>query len=279
MLQPGSLKDKVAVVTGASRGIGKAIALQFADLGADLALVARTETSTLEAPGTIHEAAQQVLEAGGRAVGFQADLLQGDDLRALPERVLEAFGRVDILVNNAAYMADDMYDSFFDMTPDSFRRQFELNVSVPFALMKAFVPAMIERGGGVVLHVTAPFHSTAASNLDLPLPGQGGVGSAYGSSKAALNCMTDMLARELRDRHIAVIALSPGFVATERAVGVVGERFGFDVAYAISMSVPARAAAYLVSQPDPMTWTGRVIEASELVAAVGLGDSGAEPGH
>ena len=262
------LEGKVALVTGSSRGIGKAVALELASLGADLAITARTDSAVAGSLGSLEEAARQVESLGRRAQRIQADLLDPADVHRLADEVLDAFGGVDILVNNAAYLADDMYATFWDMTEASWRAQIELNVNVPFVLSKRLIPKMVERGGGLVINMTTFAHAEVPIDPEspgsYPLPGQGGVGAAYGASKMALNGMTNALAHELYAFNVALLTINPGFTATENAV-LIAERFDFDISMANPMTVPARAVGYLATCDDPMRYSGTRLSAEDLV--------------
>ena len=254
------LEGKVAVVTGASRGIGRAIALELARAGADIVATARTESPRGDLPGTIHQTAEDVRGMGRRALPYRADLTQAKDIDALAATTLETFGKVDILVNNAAYTSKAIFASFWDMTPESWGRQMALNLNAPFLLCKAFAPAMREQGGGMIVNIT----SGAAHTDSGAMPGEGGEGPAYPASKAALDRLTLALAKELRPHGIAIIGVDPGFTLTETAE-MLAETRGYVVADANPMAFPASTVAYLAACPNPMWYTGKIIVSAEFV--------------
>ncbi len=181
------LDGKVAVVSGASRGIGALTAVLLAKEGADVVVTARTDRERADLPGSIAKTAEEVRRLGRRALPVKADLTREEEIDAVVAQTIDAFGRVDILVNDAALTRDQMFDAFLPMIRQSWRDQIALNLTAPFLLCKAFVPHMIARGGGLIVNVT----SAAAWNEGAALPGIGGApGVAYAVSKAGLNRMT-----------------------------------------------------------------------------------------
>ena len=238
MSQETPLAGKTALVTGSSRGIGKAIALGLARLGADVAVAARTVERKEWIPGTIGETVEEIEALGRKALAVQADLSRREDVENLVERTLEAFGRVDVLVNNAAFLGKAAYHRAWDLSLRSWGLQMEVNVTVPFALTSALAPQMRERGGGMVLNVTSGSADTDSSGL------------AYGVTKAALNRLTSGMALDYRDDNIVVVALDPGFTRTEIAE-VAASGVGMDASDAHPVAVPAKAAAYFGDVPQP----------------------------
>ena len=254
------LSGKTALVTGSSRGIGKAIAVELAGLGADIVVTARTVTRRDDLPGTIQETVRLVEESGRRSVAIKADLTVDIDIDALAEQAIEAFGGIDILVNNAAAIDEQMFTSFWDTTAESLKHQVQLNLIAPWLLIKALAPGMRKRDGGIIVNITTGDPAAVSTNL----PGKGATGAAYPASKAALDRMTRDVANEFRADKIALFAVGPGFTLTENCeqLGPIG---GFDTVYAHSMDVPAKAVGYLCSCPDPMWYTGKIIFAADFV--------------
>ena len=268
MAEGRELVGRVAVVTGASRGIGRRVAVRLAERGAQVAVAARTTTKQPDNLGGLDETVRLVADAGGKAFPFDVDLSRIGAAEHLVDRVRRQLGEVDILVNVVARVDDPMYLPFEGMTVEEFRSQFELNLFAQYALMRGFRAGMVERGGGRVINFT----SRSAQPRDAgtaPMPGRGGTGVAYDASKAAVNRMTNALANELRPQNIAVIALDPGSTTTENRLQV-ADRFGFSPEGTHDADLPARAAAYLAYCSDPMAYTGRVIVSRELVEAQGL---------
>lgn len=186
------LNGKVAVVTGAGRGIGKSIALAFANAGADLAICARNESE-------IEAISEEINRLGQRSFFMSVDLGNPSEVRSFSERVLSEFNYIDILVNNAgAYLERGM---FVDSDPELWWRTIEVNVRGPYLLTRFFVEKM--RRGGKIINLTSGKGYSAGSNS-----------SAYHVSKAALNMMTNGLANELWSQEIEVNSLVPGPTAT-----------------------------------------------------------------
>jgi NAD(P)-dependent dehydrogenase (short-subunit alcohol dehydrogenase family) len=259
-----SLQGRVAVVTGASRGIGRATAVELGELGARVVVTARTSDPRDDVPGTISETVQAIEAVGGRALAVKADLLVPTDIDRLARETLSSFGSVDILVNNAAYIDDAMFETLWEMSVDDWRKTMELNVNAIFALTKAFAPQMRERGHGLIINVSSQAGSRPPQGAPIPLPRQGGVGAAYPTSKAAVDQMTSYLGNELREVGVSMIGIDPGFVRTERAE-ILTSGTGFDLSAAQPMTVPAKAIGWLATHDDPLAYAGQLVVAREIV--------------
>lgn len=205
----GKLDGKVAVVTGASRGIGQAIAELFASEGARVVCAARTiaEGDHKMLEGSLNRTVENIKAAGGEATMVQANVSEEDECVRLIDTAKETFGPVDVLVNNAAL---NYYIPIVDYPTSRWVRSFAVNVHGPFILSKLVLPDMMERGGGAIVNIS----SGAAIG-----PGRGPYedqtargGTMYGASKAALERMTQGLAQEVSAHNIAVTALSPSQV-------------------------------------------------------------------
>jgi len=187
------LKDRVAIVTGAGRGIGRAVALAFCREGAAVALAART-ASELEA------VAAQINSQAGRALAVPTDVIREESVAALVEKVLAEFKRVDILVTAAGVAA---FAPLVDTKPEDWDRMMAVNVRGVFLACRAVLPAMMKERRGTIINIV----SVAAKRA---IPG----GAAYAASKHAVLGLTQVLAEEMRPHGVRVGALSPGAVDT-----------------------------------------------------------------
>ena len=279
----GRLDGRTAIVTGASRGLGRAIAGALAAEGAAVAVAARTEAVWNDKlPGTIGETVAEIEAAGGRAVAIRADLTDRDDLPRLVEQTRAAFGPVTLLVNNAAFTAPgrppapgaqvpktsgkpaDTQSAQADWPPfvgtpvHAFKRHFEIAVFAAYELMQLVVPDMIVAGGGAIVNI-----SSIASRI----PGigpyrdvSGGILPGYGGSKAALEHLTESAAYELQRRNISVNALSPS--QPMMTPGLSYYRTDFDD---VGSETDFAEAVVRLALVDPDQVTGRTIGHREVL--------------
>ena len=205
----GTLKDKVAIVTGASRGIGAAIAARLAQEGARVVATARTaEDGESRLSGTLTETIERINKAGGEARFVKADLAHVEDRERLVETTVAAYGPVDILVNNAAVT---FFIPVVDFPEKRLKLMFEVQVFAPFHLSQLVLPSMKERHTGWIVNIS----SGAAFHPKQPYQAQGGRGgTVYGMCKAALERFTTGLAAEVNGDGVAVNVVSPGLVET-----------------------------------------------------------------
>jgi NAD(P)-dependent dehydrogenase (short-subunit alcohol dehydrogenase family) len=195
----GALQQQIAIVTGAGRGIGRAIAIRLAKMGATVVLVARDA-------GRIDDLCREIEAAGGSAESAVCDLLQAEAIAALGERVRTEHGRCDILVNNAAIGS---YGTPLHETPlEEWARLIDTNLRGPYLTIRAFAPLMIAAKRGHIVNIS----SLAGKN---PLPN----GAAYSASKWGLNGLTYSVAEELRGFGIRVSVVAPGSVNTDFGPG------------------------------------------------------------
>lgn len=189
------LAGRVAIVTGASRGIGRAVARGLAHEGCAVVLAAKSERVKPNLPGTIHEAAGEIEAAGGTALALRTDVRKFEDLEALVAATLQRFGRIDIVINNAGAL---WWTDVLDTPLPRFDLVMEVNVRAAFGLTRLALPHLIESGGGHVLVYSPPVDLEA-------LPGRVG----YLISKFGMTMLAHGLAEEVRDRHVSVNALWP----------------------------------------------------------------------
>lgn len=194
-------KDRVALVTGAGRGIGKAIAEKFATCGLTVICVSRSETCK--------KVATQILENGGKAVAFPVDVADKVAVRDATEKIIEAHGNVDILVNNAGITRDNLV---VKMTEEDFDAVLKTNLSSGFYWSKALLRPMTKKRWGRIINIS--------SVIGL----MGNIGQAnYAAAKAGIHGLTKSLAKELAKRKITVNAIAPGFITTDMTRGLEDE--------------------------------------------------------
>jgi 3-oxoacyl-[acyl-carrier protein] reductase len=259
------LRDKVVLITGASRGIGKQLCLRFAQEGASIVLGARTvEPSESPFPGTIHETAAEIRALGARALAVRCDLAIRADVERLCRSAIDEFGRVDILINNAAYFGPGHYDPFLSLTADQWETMIAVDLNAPVLACRLLLPAMIERGSGLIICMTS-----VAATHDVAPGGRGGISPGYPTAKAGLNRFVRALAVEIKEHPIPVIAVEPGFTMTERT-GIIFPRNNMDFSRAHPMEVPVNAVAHLCTCAEPMKYSGQVIIAADFAREHGL---------
>lgn len=193
-----SLKGKVALITGGSRGIGRAIALTFADAGADVVVSSRNRR-----PPELEKVAEEIRAKGGRALAIPAHVGKKEDVQNLVQKTLGEFGRIDILVNNAG--ANPVLSSMVDLEEAAFEKVMEVNLKGALLMSQAVAQEMIKQGGGRIINISS------ISGLRARADGTG----AYCISKAGVNMLTQVMARELADHNILVNAIAPGSIKTE----------------------------------------------------------------
>ena len=268
-----------AFVTGASRGIGKAIAVELANAGYDVAITSRTinegesreHSSTLQRsdtsplPGSLATTAALVRATGQRCLALPADLLDHPTLVSAADSVLAEWGSVDVLVNNGRYIGPGHMDLILDTPVRILRDHLEANILAGVVLIKALVPRMIERGGGTVINLTsgAAYHDPPAA------AGKGGWGLGYAASKGAFHRVAGILALETGDLGIRAFNVQPGFIATERIQQDMGS-FGFDASSGAPAEVVGKVCVWLLESPEAESLNGQNIEAQELCSDLGL---------
>jgi citronellol/citronellal dehydrogenase len=258
----GPLKGKVALVTGASRGIGAAIAARLAMEGAKVAITARTESDgESRLPGTLRETVERIERAGGRAHPIKADLAQSAERQRLVEEAVAALGPIDILISNAAIT---YFAPVADFTDKRFGLMIEVQVHAPFHLAQLVVPSMRERGAGWIVNISSP------AGLHPQQPYRRGAigGTVYGMCKAALERFSTGLASEVYEDGIAVNAISPGLVDTPGVAihGLITEATRDRVQ---PIEVIAEAV-YRLASGDPAKLTGQVAYAEPFLKELAI---------
>ena len=273
---------RVAFITGASRGIGKATALTLADAGYDIVVTARTlakgerhdhgnkegQPDLRPLPGSLEETAEAVRERGREALALRLDLLDDASLRAAVEETEKRWGPIDVLVNNAIVQTAGVMDLVADLTEENVRRIYQGNVLAPLSLVQRVLPGMVERKRGTIVNLVSE-----SGLIDPPAPaGAGGWGFAYSSSKAAVGRMIGVLAAEYAKAapELRFFNVEPGFITTEMvlATGLL-EEFG-DAWRGAPPAVPAAVIAWLVTQAEAQEFHGSTVFAQRFCKERGL---------
>lgn len=257
----GTLKGRTALVTGASRGIGEAIAVRLAMEGARVVVSARTaEAGDSKLPGTLAATVDRIRRAGGEATAIKADLSSETDRERLVAEATAAYGPVDILVNDAAVTFFIPVETF---PKKRFDLMMEVQVWAPFHLAQLVLPSMRERRQGWIVNIS----SGAGIHPRQPYNRRGG-GTVYGMCKAALERFTTGLAAEVYDDNIAVNVISPGLVDTPGVAvhGLINEQTR-DRVQPIEYIAEG---VYQLCVGDPKVMTGRIDYAEPLLKELGL---------
>jgi len=263
------LHKKVTLVTGASRGIGKGVAHALGEAGATVYITGRTEDlshATVPLPGTIHETAALVTQAGGLGIAVRCDHSDDDQVRAVFERIQTEQGRLDLLINNAwsGYQAKQrskksgFHTAFWKLPPTFWDTMFTVGVRSHYVASGYAAARMVQQESGLIVHLTAAAGEKYAENV------------AYGVSKAAVNRMVADMAHELQPYQVSVVGLCPDIVATEMLMK--GRK---DQGLAKWMESPlfvGRAVVALVSDPQIRAKTGRVYRTRALAQEYGFTD-------
>ena len=262
-----ALDGRVAVVTGASRGIGAGIAIRLAAEGAKVAVVARTLKSEESAGGaSLERTVEQIEKGGGRGIPIVADLLDARSVARIVPEVERSLGPVDVLINNAGIA---VYRPIDELTSDHLRRLMDLNYLTPVELAKAVIPGMRERRRGWIVNISSVVAGHAGTPPYDNLAPLFKVGWHYGATKAALERFTTGLASELYADGIAVNALLP--VAGVRTAGfdqVMGQ-----VTRRPNLLEPAEQmaeAALALACGDPAVLTGRIVTSAAILTELGV---------
>ncbi|RPJ52172.1 MAG: SDR family NAD(P)-dependent oxidoreductase [Chloroflexi bacterium] len=263
-----SLAGKVALVTGASRGVGKGIALGLGEAGATVYLTGRTVEeghAAVALPGTLQQTADEVNQVGGRGIGIPCDHTVDQEVEGVIQRIQREQGRLDILVNNVwggyEYFNDGTEfwkeKEFWTLPIARWDKIFTAGVRAHYVTSVLAAPLMVAQQSGLIVNISA----NAAEKVDQ--------GVMYGVAKSADNRMAVCMAWELRQYHVAVVSLYPGLVRTE-AVLKAGEYF--DLSNSESPQFTGRVIAGLAGDPNLMEKTGQVLVGVKLALDYGILD-------
>ncbi len=244
-----SLKGKVAVITGASRGIGRGLALGLAAEGAIVVASARTQRTVSGGPeGSLEETVREITEGGGKAIAIPCDVVDEGQVKALVERTLTDVGPIDVLINNAGLLLDGPIGEFNVANWD---KVMAVNVRGPFLMCKYTLPGMVERRRGSIINISSRSAIWEESES-----------LVYGPSKAALDRFTLNLALDVKRYNIAVNALGPGLIASAMTTDwdPAHDRWGR------TPSSPEEVvpATVWLAQQDASTFTGHIVHRDEF---------------
>jgi len=263
---------KVAIVTGATRGIGKASALSLARLGYDLVITGRTlkeghgkatlpfsaEGGQVPVPGSLETTAAEVRALGREVLPMAMDVLDRASIDAVVDNTLEAWGRVDVLLNNALYQGPGLMFAFADFGFDQLEKSVLGNLVNQAYLARRVLPVMIAQGGGAIISLS----SRAAINPPPAPPDKGGWGFVYGAAKSGFHRIAEFIHVEHAKDGILAFNVEPGFTVTEATVAM----FGTNAAAAFHRqasepSVTGDVVAWLVTAPEARELAGTLISA------------------
>jgi dehydrogenase/reductase SDR family member 1 len=263
-----TLSAKVALVTGASRGIGKGIALGLGEAGATVYITGRTAEegqATVALPGTIHQTAEEVTKLGGTGIAIQCDHRDDGQVEAVFQRIRSEQNRLDILVNNVWGGYEHFNDGtefwkekgFWTIPLARWDKMFQAGVRAHYVSSVFAAPIMIAQGSGLIVNIS--FFAAQKDNA----------GVSYGVAKTASDRMAACMAYELREHNVAAVSLYPGLVRTESVLKA-GEYF--DLTNSESPQFIGRAVAALASDPQIMMKSGQVLVAAALAQEYGFTD-------
>ena len=243
------MEGRVVLITGASRGIGKALAVGFASAGATVVASARTtQPGSGVAQGSLEETVRQIRDSGGKALHFPCDVASEEQVKALVDSTVAEAGPIDVLINNAGI---EVTGSVTELDTAQFENVLKVNVVGPFLLCKYVVPGMMERRAGNIINISS--RSAIWDQENTPV---------YGASKAALDRFTRNLAVDLKPYNIAVNGLGPGLVESEMTRN-------WDPSLDLWGRMPSPAeevvpATLWLAQQDASGFTGQVVHRDEF---------------
>ncbi len=264
---------RTALVTGASRGIGRATALALADAGFDVAITARTVNEGDDSartdsgallPGSLASTAAEIEARGRRAVQVPLDLLDRTALVPAVESAIDGLGHLDVVVNNAIYVTGGGPRSFLEQRPEDLEKQLWGDLTAQLLLLQPQVAHMVGRGSGVIINIGS---GSGRWKLKMPI-GQGGPQLAYCAAKAGFHRAADRIAFEYGDAGVTAFTVDPGFVATERTLMV--SELGAIAARGVEPAIIGAAICWLATDGVAVHENGGYHEAQAIARELGL---------
>ncbi|QIX26503.1 SDR family NAD(P)-dependent oxidoreductase [Nocardioides sp. JQ2195] len=257
--------ERVVVVTGASRGAGKGIALALGETGATVYVTGRSRNEgDAPLPGTVGATAEEIDRRGGRGVPVICDHSDDVQVAALFDRIRQEHGLVDVLVNNAYVVPDHLADKGpFWEKPLALQDQFDVGLRSTYVASHHAAPLLVASGAGLVVN-TSSFGGGCYMH-----------GPAYGAVKAGVDKMAHDMAVDFRPHDVAVVSIWMGLLRTERTAAAFDadpERYGAMTALAESPEFTGRVIAALADAPERMTWSGQILVGAEIGSALGVTD-------
>ncbi len=241
-----NLSGKTAIVTGGSRGIGKAIAFAMAGAGANVVVASRTEDDSATLPGTIYKTVEEIRNLGGVTTPVRCDVTKADEVKRMVETTLNTYGKIDILVNNAGVINNA---NFMDTDITAFTNIWQVNVLGPFLCTQAVLPGMMARKSGNIVSIASGLAESTHPTYNI-----------YSASKAALSRMMVKLAAEVADYNIAVNVLSPGGIRSEGMIAISTDELLSRLPPPTIIGPPI---LWLAAQ-DAKSFTGKVVQVNKF---------------
>lgn len=257
------LVNKVAIITGASRGVGKAVALKFAEYGIKVAIGAKTVESSRKTPGTIFDTVKEIERKGSEAIAVQTDVRFEDQIQNLVQKTRERFGRIDIVVNNAGAI---LWQPVEEMPVKRFDLMMQINYRAPFILCHEAVPIMKKQPFGFIINMSPPPRIGALAAENWPNK------TCYLMSKFGMSHLTQGLAEELRADKISVNSLWPANIIDTQATRVFASMFKADKSTAWYSPELLADACLEIIKSNPEALTGQTIIAEEFLKSKGFSD-------